>query len=55
LCTSDPENFPDPDVPGANGELRAFILGRKRYCLYNIADDGPVIVRKCTESGLVCG
>lgn len=41
-----------PEQHDADPQLYAFILGAKRYALYNLAGDGRVIVRKCSEHGL---
>jgi hypothetical protein len=46
----EPEN--NPPHGGRGSQLCAFILGSKRYALYNVGADGRVIIRKFSEHGL---
>lgn len=39
-------------VAGVQNQLYAFMLSAKRYCLYNIAADGSIVIRKRSEHGL---
>jgi hypothetical protein len=51
LLKLEPENEPDPHAK-SDPSLYCLAISAKRYVLFNIGDDGAIIVRKFSEHGL---
>ncbi len=51
LLKLEPENIPDPRATKAR-QLYCFVISAKRYVLFNVGDDGSIIIRKVSEHGL---